>query len=163
LSRSITLHFASTLAASPERVWRSVHTMNGVNAELSPWMRMTFPRGQGETPLEDAPLHTLLFQSWILLLGIPVDRHALQLVEVEAVSGFVESSTSWTERHWVHARSLHPVGNMACRLEDRLVLTPRLPSLTPILVAIVTRVFRHRHRRLRMLFGEAETEPVSPR
>lgn len=157
MSRSVTLHFASTLAATPERVWRSVHTMNGVNAELHPWMHMTIPRGEGDTPFEDAALNTLLFQSWILLLGIPVDRHALQLVRVEPNPGpnhgFLESSTSWTERSWVHERSLHPEGGDACRIEDKLILTPRIAPLTPILVFTVTRLFRHRHARLRTFFG----------
>ena len=36
---------ATELRAPPEEVWARVTSLEGINYELSPWMRMTAPRG----------------------------------------------------------------------------------------------------------------------
>jgi hypothetical protein len=121
------LTFSSDLDAPVEAVWEVVGTMRGVNAELAPWLRMTAPPEAANLRIEDAPVGQPLFASWVLLGGVvPIDRHYFMLAEVERGRGFVEESTSWTERRWEHRRHLEPRGERGCTLTDRLTFTPRL-------------------------------------
>jgi hypothetical protein len=69
--------------------------MNGVNAELGPWLSMTAPPEARDLRIEDAPIGEPLFASWVLLRGVlPIDRHYFKLTEVRHGRGFVENSTS---------------------------------------------------------------------
>lgn len=149
------LEYTSDLGATPAEVWARVACMAGVNAELAPWLRMTTPAGVADLRLEQAPLGVPLFSSCVMFLGlVPVDVHRFQLLEVRADDGFVEQSTSWTERRWRHERTLEPLdGGGGCRLRDRLTFTPRLALMAPLLVPIVDATFRHRHAQLRRTFG----------
>ncbi len=155
------MEHASELGARAEEVWSRVACMRGVNEELAPWLRMTVPATIGgvgdvaDMPLEKAPLGVPLFASGVLFLGVLlVDLHRFQLLELTAGRGFVEESTSWTERSWRHERTLEPLGDgTRCLLRDRLIFTPRLALMAPLLVRIVDATFRHRHRRLRRRFG----------
>ena len=54
---------ASQLRERPEAVWARVASLEGINHELGPWMRMTAPRGAELTP-EGAPLGRRWFRSW---------------------------------------------------------------------------------------------------
>jgi len=154
-SRPRHLVFESALATAVGKVWAVVGTMDGVNAELGPWFRMTTPAGLESMRIEDAPLDRELFASWVLFAGLPVDRHFFRLMQVEPEKGFLEQSTSWTERRWQHERTLVPTSASSCTVVDRLELTPRLRLMAPLLVRVVGAVFRHRHRRLRERFGVA--------
>jgi hypothetical protein len=58
---------SSVLPASPDQVWARVSTMEGVNAELRPLARMTYPRDFGRLDPALVPLGKRLFRSWILL------------------------------------------------------------------------------------------------
>lgn len=60
---------SSVLHAGPQEVWAAVRTMAGVNRELAPWVRMTYPDESADLALEDAPPGSPVFQSWLLLLG----------------------------------------------------------------------------------------------
>ncbi|HMJ14537.1 MAG TPA: hypothetical protein VK524_24160 [Polyangiaceae bacterium] len=123
--------------------------MNGVNEELGPWLRMTVPPEASEMHLDEAPLGTPLFSSWVLLGGlVPIDRHHFMLSAVEHGRGFLEDSTSWTQRRWQHQRSVEPSGEQACIVTDRLTFTPRLSPMGPLLARIIGAVFRRRHARL---------------
>jgi ligand-binding SRPBCC domain-containing protein len=149
-----TLTFASELDAAAPTVWEIVGTMQGVNAELAPWLRMTAPPEASNLRIEDAPLGREIFASWVLLGGVlPIDRHNFKLVEVDRGRGFVEDSTSWSQRRWEHRRDVQPRGEAACLLTDRLTFTPRVGVSGPVLERVIGVVFRHRHRRLRERFG----------
>lgn len=125
--------------------------MDGVNAELGPWLRMTYPDDQAS--LADAVPGRIAFRSWILLLGlVPLDRHTLALDRVDA-HGFVEESTSWMQRRWRHERELVDDVGGGCVVTDRLVFEPRFTLSRPVLAGVVRTVFNHRHRRLRRRFG----------
>lgn len=151
---SYTLSFTSELDASMASVWEVVGTMKGVNAELAPWLRMTAPPEASNLRIEDAPVGRPMFASWVLLRGVlPIDRHSLMLAQIEPGQGFVEDSTSWSQRRWEHRRHLDPRGERACILTDRLTFTPRLGWSGPILARVIGAVFRHRHRMLRERFG----------
>ena len=144
----------SIVPASPERVWARVSTMEGVNAELAPIVRMTCPAelsGRVMDP-EVVPLNTRVFRSWILLFGIvPIDYDDLTFVRIEPGRGFLESSAMLTQRRWVHQRTLEPVAG-GCRVTDRVRFEPRLPFGGSLMRAVFRRVFEHRHRRLRRAF-----------
>jgi ligand-binding SRPBCC domain-containing protein len=153
-----TFRISSSLNAPPDVVWRHATTPEGINSELWPWLRMTIPRDVGDLSLENVPLDRKLGRSWILLFGLlPVDYDDIALAELDDRHRFLERSRTSTMRVWHHERS---ISNRAsgCILEDRLAFAPRrflalLPGTERISTAIVAAIFRHRHRRLRKLFG----------
>lgn len=160
LKRTYTLTFSSRLESPACRVWAAVGTMEGVNQELAPWLRMTSPAEASRARIEEAPLGEVMFASWVLLGGVlPIDRHSLRLVAVEPGRGFVEDSTSWTQMRWEHRRELTPTESAACVLTDRLTFTPRVRLVGPLLEAVVSAAFRHRHARLRARFGGEASGP----
>lgn len=144
----------SILESSARDVWRVVSTMEGVNAELGPWLTMTSPPDFAGRSLDDARPGEPLFTSTMLLFGVvPFDRHRLRFQSITPGEGFVEVSSSWTERVWRHERHVRPSGDRACTVVDYLELAPRITAAHALLRAIVARVFAHRHARLRARFG----------
>ena len=151
------LSFSDRLAAEPAAVWDRVCTMRGVNEELMPLMRMTYPPEAATTSLADVPTGEFLFYSWLLLGGIvPVDRHHLRLTRVEPGRGFVEESVSWTQRYWRHERTIEPAES-GCVLTDRLTFRPRVSIVGPVIAWFIRRLFEHRHAWLREKFGELQS------
>src|SRR3546814_12352817 len=59
----IWLRFESHLAAEPPSVWLHATQMRGVNAELSPLVRMSVPQAYACLTLRDAQQGSLLFKS----------------------------------------------------------------------------------------------------
>ncbi|WP_284616715.1 hypothetical protein [Aquabacterium humicola] len=142
----------SELPIPPEAFWAGM-SMRAVNAELNPLVHMTAPPGWRDGPLDAWQTGRVLFRSWILLFGLlPVDRHALQLQSVNPAGGFVEESTSWTNRRWRHERSTR-ASPRGCVLTDRVTVESRLPGLAWLLLPVYRAVFAHRHRRLRRRYG----------
>lgn len=140
----------SALAAAPEVVWAHATSVAGVNHELGPVLRMTAPDG---VSLEQAPLGTPLFRSWVLLLGLlPVDYDDLTLVELEPGRRFLERSRMLSSSMWEHERVLTSVPG-GCLVEDRVRFRPRVRLTGPVLRVVVAALFSHRHRRLRARFG----------
>ena len=147
------IQLSTHLARSADEVWSRVATPKGVNAELMPLVRMTFPRGASLTDLPPERMGTPVAACWLLALGlIPFDRHVLVLDHVGDRS-FSERSHSLMQREWRHDRSVTPDGD-GCILTDRVKVLPRLPFLAAPTRWIVGRIFAHRHKRLRQLFGE---------
>ncbi len=131
-----------------------VSTMEGVNAELRPFVRMTFPAEAGQ--LSDAAIvpGQVLFQSWLLAGSVvPMDRHSLALERVIDGEGFDEESTSLLQRRWRHERRLLDTSDGGCRVQDHLVIVPRLKLARPLVAWTVRRLFDRRHRVLRRRFG----------
>ena len=153
----VTLFFESRLAAPADTVWSVVSSMQGVNAELTPLMRMSFPADRAR--LDDGArivAGETVFQSWLLLFGVlPIDRHALAFDRLMPGTGFDERSHSWLQREWIHRRRVEPLGGDACRVTDELVFEPRLSFAAAVVKPIVRKLFTHRHRRLRARFGTA--------
>ena len=150
MTRSI--RFRSELESSAEAVWAAAGTIQGVNYELAPWLRMTAPRWAAGFRIEQAPVGEPVFVSWILLGGaLPIDRHALRFARIDAGRGFDEDSTSWTERRWRHSRRVEPLGAARCAVSDEVSFEPRL--LGGLVQAVIQRIFAHRHRRLRRKYG----------
>lgn len=147
-------HIESRLCTSVTEVWSAITVMPGVNAELMPLVRMTYPSEAKTQSIADAPAGEFLFWSWILAFGfIPIDRHHLRLVEIRPGEGFVEESVSWLQRRWRHERTVRGLPN-GCVVTDRLTFEPRIGWAAPLVARIVGVVFRHRHRRLNRRYGE---------
>jgi ligand-binding SRPBCC domain-containing protein len=149
---------SSVVAASPAAVWARVSTMEGVNAELAPLARMTYPRQLARLDPAIVPLGRRVFRSWILLFGVlPVDFDDLVLTRVEPGHGFLESSSLLSQRRWIHERTLEPVAG-GCRVTDRIGFEPRVPFAGRLFLAVFRFFFRHRHRRLQRAFAR-QCEP----
>ena len=159
MGRPVEFERSATLAAPATVVWQHATTMRGVNEELQPWVRMTFPAQFAS--LDDADetlLGQVVFHSWLLAGGwVPFDRHSLRLVEIDdrgdAGGAFVEESTSWLQSRWRHERDVVALGGGRSLLTDRLVVVPRVPLARPVVARIVPWLFTRRHRRLAARFG----------
>lgn len=149
----IRLRFESRLAVPADAFLATALTMPGVNAELMPLLRMTYPAQYREIDAKQAPVNTLLFRSWLLLFGlIPVDLHALAFDRL-LDNGFDERSTSGLQKIWIHRRRVEPIDGGA-RVIDELEFEPRLAWLRGFDRFMVAQTFAHRHRRLRTRYGE---------
>ena len=148
---AFTVEQVSHLSASAEQVWRNASTMEGVNAELGPWLRMGVPSAARGRSLAAVTPGREAFVSTLFLLGVvPFDRHHLTLEAVHAF-GFDEESWSWLQRRWRHERRITPTPS-GCTVTDRLTVVPRLaPAL--LVRPVVAAVFAWRHRRLRAQFA----------
>jgi len=150
----IELHFESHLAAAPEAVWRRVTSVEGIDDEMAPLLRMTFPRGIRALPLDAFVPGRRLCRSWLLLCRVlPIDWSDLTLVELEPGRRFLERSPMFSMAFWQHERIVAPSAQ-GSTVVDNLAFHPRL--LPRALVrAGVALFFRHRHARLRRRFGIA--------
>jgi ligand-binding SRPBCC domain-containing protein len=150
---SIEIVTASDLRAPPEAVWARVASMDGINHELCPWMRMTAPRGAELSPAA-VPLGRRWFRSWILLFGvIPIDYDDLCVERLDPNRGFLERSTMLSARVWEHERTLQPREDGGTHLIDRVSFVPRIRATASAHRAVIRVIFRHRHRRLERFFG----------
>jgi ligand-binding SRPBCC domain-containing protein len=149
----IRLRFETTVRTPADQVWQRVSTMQGVNQELGPWLRMTHPAHLADLKGPGLPSSGYAFSSWLLLCSLlPIDRHHLGFDRILPGEGFDERSSSWTQTLWRHRRRVRAVTEGA-RITDELDFEPRVPFLAPLLKVIVTAMFRHRHRRLVEIFG----------
>lgn len=146
-----TVEIATRLRAGADEVWAHASTVEGVNRELAPWVRMTVPRAAHGKQLADLEPGREAFASVLRLLGlVPFDLHHLTLERI-LERGFVEESWSWLQRRWRHERSIEPEAD-GCIVTDRITVEPRgAPAW--IVEPIVRRIFRARHERLGQLFG----------
>lgn len=152
---------SSPLEATRREVWTDISTMPGVNYELGPFVKMTWPR-EHEVLQVDVTSGQVLFRSWLLLFGfLPFDRHALTLERIDDGVGFIEESSSWLQRRWRHERTLIDLPAGGCALEDRLVIEPRLRVARPVVAFVAERLFEHRHRRLARRFGGGPAASVA--
>jgi hypothetical protein len=149
----IVLRFESRLAAAPDALWRHATSMAGVNFELMPLVRMSYPADAATLPDAIERPDGVLFRSWLLAFGVlPFDRHALCLRSVGPGMRFDEDSTSWLHRRWGHHRRIEPLDGGACVI-DELQVVPRLRLAGAVVRVVVALIFDHRHRRLRRRFG----------
>jgi len=142
---------SSTLEVTPMEV-AGLLTMKGVNKELSPLIRMTAPSEWSDRAISEWPTGRTLFSSWILLFGvIPIDRHSFFFQSIDRQRGFVEESSSLTNRLWCHSREIDWSGS-SCRITDTVEFQCRLPLLGYLLAPVYRFVFRHRHKVLMSCF-----------
>lgn len=140
--------FSSDLPVPFEKFLTTL-TMSGVNAELSPLVRMTAPESFSVGNILDWPEQQELFQSWILLFGfLPIDRHAFFLEGVNRNEGFSERSTSLTNEYWCHKRKVVSTSS-GCRVTDTVRFKSRIPLIDVLFKPSYQVVFWCRHRNLR--------------
>jgi ligand-binding SRPBCC domain-containing protein len=145
---------ASVIEAEPEAIWERVTSVEGINGELMPIMRMTVPRGIETLDIDQMTPGERVGRSWILLFGlVPVDYDDLSLVRIERGRGFLENSTMLSQRAWEHERTIEALGDGTCLVTDRIAWEPRLPLPGGLLRPMFRAIFAHRHRRLRKHFG----------
>lgn len=160
MSEPVSLRFESRLAASPECVWQWVTSVEGITAELRPWLRMTAPRHVSSLADLEMVTGKPLFRSRVFLFGIlPIDHSDLTLLEFDAGHGFIEQSPMASMRLWRHERTLHPAPQGGVVLVDQLTFQPRLARA--LVAAFIRRVFTHRHRVLRKRLGEAGAQTTA--
>jgi hypothetical protein len=144
------LRRTSRLRAEPAAVWAAVTTLEGINDELRPWLRMSPPPG-GAT-VADAPVGVPWFRSWIRLGGVlPVDYDDLLIVALDE-GRFLERSATSTQRVWEHERTVAAAPGGGTLVADRVAWEPRAAPLAA-LGPVFRLVFAWRHRRLRRRFG----------
>jgi len=147
------------LAVDADRLWRDVRTIEGVNRELAPLLRMTAPRGLRGATIDDLRPGEPAGRSWLLLAGvIPVEYDDFCLAEGEP-GRFLERSRMLTLDPWEHERRVEAAGEGECVLSDRLRFELRgplcaVPGTERLATAIVAALFAHRHRRLAKLYGQ---------
>ena len=142
----------STLKGDLKEISTHLLSMDGVNYELFPLVKMTAPPEWADKPLIYWPLKSDLFTSTILLFGlIPVDLHKFKLKEVH-ISGFNESSSSTWNKEWHHQRTISEQGS-GCLVHDVVEYVPNVSLLGRTSMPVYKAIFRHRHRRLRTKYG----------
>lgn len=159
-SNGVRIEQRSHLAATAAEVAALALTPEGVNAELLPLVRMTFPPSMRSLPITEAPTGTVVGHCWMLAGGVlPFDRHALGFASTASPTGeghgFIETSSSWMQRSWRHERTIVDRPGGGCTVHDLVVAEPRVPGAGVVVGPIVRAVFRHRHRRLVRRWGEA--------
>jgi hypothetical protein len=148
---------SSLLDAEPARVWERVSTPAGINDELRPLLRMTWPAGLRDLRPAEIELGRPLGRSWLLLFGaIPFDYDELCVVRLEEGRGFLERSRMLSQRLWEHERTLAGESG-GCRITDRVAWEPRMPLPGAWMAPAIGLVFRNRHRRLRRRIGALDT------
>jgi hypothetical protein len=91
--RDFTFTIESEINSTKEVLWQHITQMKNVNVELSPFMKMTYPKTMSEIGDREVPTNVVLFKSWILLFGfIPIDLHSLRLDRLDYGSAFYENS-----------------------------------------------------------------------
>ena len=149
----------TTLGVAPAFIWQQVITMEGINRELSPVLRMTTPHAWKGKSLETVVPGTRLGRSWLLLLGVlPIDCKNIVLAEWEPGRRLLEISTMLSMQCWQHERSVLP-WERGCIVQDRVSFALRtplalLPGLERLCGALLKALFRHRHRRLLTYFAQ---------
>lgn len=149
---------SSGLAAGAAEVWRRSVSPDGINFELGPWLKMTVPARLRDVGIDDVELGSRLGRSWILALGvIPFDYDDLVLIERGPGFRFLESSRMASMKSWQHERVVRPAAG-GCELRDTVRFQLRsplriVPGATGIAIRLVARIFRHRHRRAKILFS----------
>ena len=143
----IAVRATSRLRAARADVWARVASVEGVNHELGPWLRMTVPDG---AELRRGPLG----RSWVLLGGVlPFDYDDIVLEDFEPGRAFRERSTMASARAWWHDRTLLDLPGGGTRVVDHIRFTPRVRPLGGFQAFVLQAMFRWRHRRLRSHFG----------
>lgn len=146
------IDITTTIPRPPDEIWRAVATPKGVNAELGPYIHMTFPAGARFDAVGEDELGKPLFGSWLLLFGVlPFDRHTFGLEGV-GQGWFREASSSWMQRSWRHERWIEPCEG-GCTVRDRVSVEPRITAVKPMTSAFARLIFEHRRRRLKALYG----------
>jgi ligand-binding SRPBCC domain-containing protein len=150
--RTVRVTFESRIPRSVAELWRWSTSARGVQAEMAPLLKMTFPDGMQHIPQDRPSLGKPLGNCRFLLFGVlPIDLSRLTFVEMEPGRRFVEQSPLLSMKLWRHERLIESCDEGA-RVVDTLEFTPRVAG--PAVGWFVSRFFAHRHAMLRRQFRE---------
>ena len=137
-----------------DEVWAAIGSWDGVNHELGPLLKMSYPKNYAN--LESIPADgKSYFTAGISLFGIvPVDRHKFSFVGLDAPNFFDERSSNFNMTSWSHKRSLVERDG-GVEVIDQCSFTPRFSLMGGVLRALFAWVFKRRHQRLRQRFKSA--------
>lgn len=156
----VRLTFTTEVPASPAEVWSWSTSIKGIQAEMWPVLKITFPKGLNQID-KDTALGKPLCRCHFLLLGIfPMDMSKLTFVEIVPGHRFVEQSPLFSMRMWRHERVVTPARTGA-RVTDNLEFSPRFAS--PLVAWFVKQFFEHRHAVIARRFASTATEGVPGR
>lgn len=142
----------TTVHASDKEVWAWSTSIKGIEAEMWPVLKITFPKGMTHID-EDTTLDKSLGRCHFLLLGIcPIDMSKLTFVELVPGRRFVEQSPLLSMRSWRHERIVTPTSEGTV-VTDNLTFRPRVAG--PLVGWFVKRFFEHRHAVLAKSFAKA--------
>ena len=144
----------SALRCESSVVSNGLLCMRGVNYELYPFIRMSFPAEKLDERLSDWPAGVQLFTSKILLLGfIPIDSHLFKFDKIFN-NGFEESSSSLLNKRWNHRRTIVP-HKFGSTVHDEVDYISKLAILDWLTKPIYRLIFVYRHKRLKSKYGVA--------
>lgn len=150
---------SSHLNASVDTVAAAVFTLDGVNAELAPWITIQAPAAWHVRPIQQWPVQQALFTARFKLFGkLPIDWHRFCFEEITPHS-FQEHSASLSQRYWRHQRQIilsirnHKAG---CQVIDQVSFASRIPGMGWLSKPIYLAIFRHRHRQLHKQFNQPQ-------
>jgi hypothetical protein len=151
------IEVASRLAVDREQLWATISTMDGVNAELSPWLRMSVPvevRGKSLAACASVRSRSRVgCWRWGSCRSI-------------AIACVWSSSSADADSSSARAHGCSEFGSTSApwrrspaapEIRDRVTFEPRIRLFAPLVRAVVTRLFQHRHARLRARFGVLAT------
>ena len=145
------LSFETSVAATPAEAWAWIASFEGISKEMSPFLRMSAPKGVKNLSSIQFEPGVAMFRSWITPFGVlPIDYSNLTLVSLEPGVGFVEQSDMGSMKLWRHERRLTPIDS-GCTITDRLTFEPRFAGR--VVAAVVQRFFTHRHKMLAKHLG----------
>ncbi|MXP21250.1 hypothetical protein GIY30_07770 [Gordonia sp. HNM0687] len=151
-------HTQRTVVAAPvDLVLERVTSMDGINDELMPYLKMRLPRHHRGKTIADMEIGQPLGKVPLLFGGfLPLDYDDLTLAELTPGRGFREASSMASMTVWRHARTLTALSPTSTEVVDELDFRPRLPlrPLAPLLALFVANLFRHRHRKLLAHFAD---------
>lgn len=128
-------------------------TMDGVNFELGPWLKMTAPPEWQARSFPEWPENQVLFSSKILLLGfIPFDSHWFKFESV-GPRGFSEQSSNIMNRVWAHQRSITTTES-GTLVRDEVRYQSKISFVGALFLPIYKLVFANRHRRLKSKYAK---------
>ena len=149
----IKLSFKSEIKVEKEDLVKHSFSMEGVNFELFPWIRLTYPKGSYLFKKNIKPPGQFLFRSLTLFLGIvPIDLHSFYFYSLDFDGHFVEMSNSLVFKQWNHTRIISSIDGGSL-LEDYLEFSPRLVLFRKLVKFLINRVFLHRHNKIKKKFG----------
>ena len=148
------IKFETILKESRDVVWNRAVQMDGVNEELFPIMKMTYPNMAKAKSINECPLKTHLFTSIILLFClIPIDTHFLKIDRISPYA-FWENSSSLTMKEWKHHRRIRGIDSNDCQITDEVDFHSRLGFILDyLLFGLLYLVFWNRHRNLKQKYN----------
>lgn len=143
------LTFVTNVPTSVSEIWSWSTSIRGIQAEMWPILKITFPKGMNHID-KDTALGKPLCRCHFLLLGIfPMDMSKLTFVELEPGHRFVEQSPLFSMKLWRHERIVKATSSGAS-VTDNLEFSPRVAA--PLVRWFVKQFFEHRHSVLARTF-----------